>query len=252
MNSFTFYLPILVSMITCSGLMILAWIWAVKIKNGSVADIFWSVNFPVIAIILLLLAEGFPARLFLICGMVVLWGARLGIHLSDRIFSHLHKEKGHDVDFRKDWATDQHWKFFWYFQAKAISNLLLAIPLFIISNNSDPNLNYFEYVGLALWVISLAGETIADFQLDQFTNDPANNGLVCNKGLWHYSQHPNYFFERMMWGSYFIFASGSPYGYLGVLSPAILLYLPFNVSGIPSKEKQSIRSKGDAHENTRQ
>lgn len=49
-----------------------------------------------------------------------------------------------------------------------------------------------------------------------------------------------------MWVSYFVFALGSPYGYLAIISPAIILYLLLKVTGIPMTEEQSIRSRGDA------
>ena len=93
----------------------------------------------------------------------------------------------------------------------------------------------------------MLGETIADAQLAAFKKNPENNGKVCDKGLWGYSRHPNYFFQWLMWMSYFVFALASPYGYLAIISPAIILYLILKVTGIPMTEEQSIRSKGEAY-----
>jgi steroid 5-alpha reductase family enzyme len=98
---------------------------------------------------------------------------------------------------------------------------------------------------VALWLISVLGESIADAQLRAFKKDSANKGKVCSKGLWNYSRHPNYFFQWMMWMAYLVFALASPYGYLAIISPAIILYLLLRVTGIPITEEQSIRSKGD-------
>ena len=39
----------------------------------------------------------------------------------------------------------------------------------------------------------------------------------------------------------------SPWGWLALLSPAIILYLLLRVTGIPLTEQQSLRSKGDAY-----
>jgi len=50
----------------------------------------------------------------------------------------------------------------------------------------------------------------------------------------------------LMWVSYFVFALGSPYGYIAVISPAIILYLLLKVTGIPTTEKQSLKTKGEA------
>jgi steroid 5-alpha reductase family enzyme len=90
------------------------------------------------------------------------------------------------------------------------------------------------------------GEATADSQLKAFKKDPSNKSKVCSQGLWNYSRHPNYFFQWLMWMSYFVFALASPYGYLAIISPAIILYLLLKVTGIPMTEEQSIRSKGEA------
>ena len=240
-------LPVAVSLLICCGIMFVVWLWAVKIKNGGVVDIFWSYNFPVIAIILIIMAEGFSTRTFIICGMVIIWGLRLGTHLGRRVLSHIHEEEGRYAQLRKDWAPREDRKLFWFFQAQAFSNVLLAIPFFIITSNSEPALSYFEYTGLAIWILALSGESLADWQLNKFKKNPLNKGKVCDYGLWNYSRHPNYFFEWVIWMSYFIFALGSPYGLVAILSPAIILYLLLNVTGIPATEEQSIRSKGDLY-----
>jgi len=229
--------------------MTLVWFWAKSIKNAGVVDIFWSYNFPVIAIILLFLADGFETRKLLICSMILLWGIRLGTHLARRVISHLDEEEGRYAQLRKEWAPIAEKKFFWFFQAQGLSNVFLAIPFFIITRNTSPKLSVFEYSGILFWIIAVIGETIADWQLDTFKKNPLNKGKVCDIGLWHYSRHPNYFFEWLIWVSYFIFALGSPYGFLAMLSPAIILYLLFKVTGIPATEEQSLRSKGALYTN---
>lgn len=233
-------------LLACCIIMLFVWLWAHKIKNAGVVDIFWSYNFPVIAIILLLLAPGFETRKLLICLMVIIAGIRLGTHLAIRITKHLNEEEGRYQQLRKEWAPEAEKKFFFFFQFQAISNVLLAIPFFIITLNINPELSSLEYAGAGLWLISVLGEAIADAQLAAFKKDPKNKGKICDTGLWGYSRHPNYFFEWLMWVSYFIFALASPYGYLAVISPAIILYLLLKVTGIPATEQQSVRSKGEA------
>jgi steroid 5-alpha reductase family enzyme len=227
--------------------MLLVWFWAVKIKNAGVVDIFWSYNFPVIAVILVLLAPGFAPRKVLICSMVFIAGLRLSTHLAVRVIKHLNEEEGRYQQLRSEWQPHPDRKFFWFFQFQAFSNVLLAVPFFIIAINKAPRLSVLEYGGFVLWVISVVGETVADRQLAVFKKNPANKGKVCDTGLWNYARHPNYFFEWLMWVSYFVFALASPYGYLAVTSPAIILYLLLKVTGIPATEQQSIRSKGQAY-----
>jgi steroid 5-alpha reductase family enzyme len=234
------------SLVACCVIMFFVWLWSYQVKNAGVVDIFWSYNFPVMAIILLLLAPGFETRKLLICSMVLIAGGRLGTHLALRVLKHLRQEEPRYAAIRKEWGKNAEVKMAFFFQMQALSNVLLAIPFFIITMNTSPELNAFEYAGAALWAISVLGEATADAQLSAFKKDPANKGKVCDKGLWGYSRHPNYFFEWLMWVSYFVFALGSPYGYIAIISPAIILYLLLKVTGIPMTEEQSIRTKGDA------
>jgi steroid 5-alpha reductase family enzyme len=194
---------------------------------------------------LYLLADGFEPRKLLICSMIGLAGFRLGTYLMIRIVSHIKEEEGRYQQLRKEWQPHPDRSFFWFFQAQAVSNVLLAVPFFIITTNTQASLSVFEYIGAGIWLIGFLGESIADWQLKAFKNDPKNKGEVCSKGLWNYSRHPNYFFEWTMWVSYFVFALASPYGYLAIISPAIILYLLLKVTGIPATEEQSLRSKGD-------
>src|ERR1700743_1131078 len=237
---------VLWSTAACCVIMACVWVWSYQIKNAGVVDIFWSYNFPVIAIILLLLAPGFETRKLVICSMVIFHGGRLGTHLLIRVTKHLRQEEPRYAQIRKEWGGKDEVKMAGFFQMQGLSNVLLAAPFFIITQNTTTRLNTFEYAGLAFWLLSVIGESIADGQLSAFKRNPANKGKVCDVGLWGYSRHPNYFFEWMIWVSYFVFALGSPYGYLAIISPAIILYLLLKVTGIPLTEEQSLRSRGDA------
>jgi steroid 5-alpha reductase family enzyme len=227
--------------------MLFVWLWAYRIKNAGVVDIFWSYNFPVIALLLFLFADGFGDRKLLICAMVAVAGLRLGTHLAVRVIAHLDEEEGRYQQLRKEWAPNPDRKFFWFFQMQALSNVFLAIPFFIAAVNTTPELSVLEYAGAAIWLIAFLGESLADWQLKQFKKDKANKGKVCDKGLWNYSRHPNYFFEWLMWVAYFVFALASPYGYLAIISPLVILYLLLKVTGIPATEEQSVRSKGELY-----
>lgn len=241
------YWLILICLLTCCLIMAAVWLWARKIENAGVVDVFWSFNFPVIAIIIFFLGTGLPQRRLIICSMVVLAGVRLGTHLWNRVIGYIAEEEGRYKQLRKEWAPKADQKFFWFFQFQAISNVILAAPFFLIGLNPAPQINTLEYTGLGLWVIAVLGEGIADWQLQQFKKNPANKGEVCAAGLWYYSRHPNYFFQSLMWIAYFVFALSAPLGWIAVISPAIILYLLFNVTGIPATEEQSLRSRGDKY-----
>ncbi|MFC3562266.1 DUF1295 domain-containing protein [Pedobacter jamesrossensis] len=237
----------LISLIACCIIMFLVWLWAKNIKNAGVVDVFWALNFPVITVITFFLSEGFETRKLLICAMFLIAELRLGIHLWQRVIGHLDEEEGRYQQLRKEWGDKANLNFFWFFQFQAISNVLLAIPFFIITANPSPQIATWEYAGIAIWVVAFFGEMIADRQLAEFKKDPKNKGKVCDTGLWYYSRHPNYFFEWLTWMAYFIFALSSPWGILAVISPAIILYLLTKVTGVPNNEEQNLRSKPVAY-----
>jgi steroid 5-alpha reductase family enzyme len=238
---------VLICLAVCSLIMIFVWLWSRRIGNAGVVDIFWSFNFPVIGLLLFVLAPAPLPRRLLICSMVVLAGSRLGWHLWVRVTSHLDDEEGRYRQLRKDWGPKPDRVFFWFFQAQALSNVALAIPFFVVTANRQAELSGWEIAGAVLWGVAVIGESAADRQLAKFKRDPANKGKVCAIGLWNYSRHPNYFFEWLMWMAYFVFAMGSPYGWLAIISPAVILYLLLKITGIPMTEEQSIRSRGEAY-----
>ena len=81
----------------------------------------------------------------------------------------------------------------------------------------------------------------------RFRADPANRGRFISTGVWEWSRHPNYFFEWLVWVGYAVFALGSPWGWLGLIAPALMLHFLLNVTGIPMTEELSLKSKGDAY-----
>lgn len=237
----------LICLLACCAIMALVWLWAKRIKNAGVVDVFWALNFPVITLIIYGLSDGFETRKLLIGGMFLLAELRLGLHLWQRVIGHLDEEEGRYQQLRKDWGEKAERNFFFFFQFQAISNVLLAIPFLLVMANPAPKIYPVEYVGIAIWVVAFVGEMVADRQLARFKKNPKNKGKVCDTGLWHYSRHPNYFFEWLCWMAYFIFALASPWGLLAIISPAIILYLLLRVTGVPNNEEQNLRSKPVAY-----
>ena len=66
-----------------------------------------------------------------------------------------------------------------------------------------------ELLGLVIWALAFAMETIADLQKVRFLREMKKVGKqrqVCNIGLWKYCRHPNYFAEWMVWNGLVIAA----------------------------------------------
>jgi steroid 5-alpha reductase family enzyme len=93
----------------------------------------------------------------------------------------------------------------------------------------------------------MGGEWLADLQLARFRANPENCGKVCQRGLWNYSRHPNYFFEWLHWFAYVALSIGAPAGVISLVGPvAMLLFLLF-LTGIPHVEREAAAKRGEAY-----
>jgi steroid 5-alpha reductase family enzyme len=227
------------------AMMFLLWLLHLRLRNAGYVDIGWAYGLGILGVLYAWLGQGSLIRRWTLAAMVVIWSLRLGTHLLLRIAGH--PEEGRYVQLRKQWGTSAPWKFLPFFEAQAILDVLLSLPFLLVCvDPSASALGIWQVVGIAVWLIAVAGEAVADAQLTRFKRT-AKPGEVCRAGLWNYSRHPNYFFEWLVWMGWAFFAVSAPWGWLGFLSPALMLLFLFRVTGIPATEAQSLRSKGDAY-----
>ncbi|MSU32537.1 MAG: DUF1295 domain-containing protein, partial [Pedosphaera sp.] len=176
----------------------------------------------------------------------------VGRTLTLRWYRHQPAEDVRYAKLRADWGRETHRRMFWFYQLQGALQVFLSIPFLITSLNTNRSngplgLGLFEWAGVLLWFIGIAGETLADRQLATFRADATHRGQVCQSGLWKYSRHPNYFFETVIWLSFAVVALGSPLGFFGLLAPIAIGHFLINVTGIPMTEELSLKSKGEAY-----
>jgi steroid 5-alpha reductase family enzyme len=191
------------------------------------------------------MGSGYVGRRWFAAAMAAIWGVRLGTHLLFRILGQ--PEEGRYQELRRQWKQNLALKFLVFFEFQALLDVLLSLPFLLAALNLRPSFSPLEYAGAALWLLALVGEAVADAQLAVFKRDPAARGKVCERGLWNYSRHPNYFFEWLVWVAWAVFALASPYGWIALVCPLLMFYFLFKVTGIPATESQSLRSKGEAY-----
>lgn len=218
-----------------------------RLDNYGFVDVAWSYAFGLAALFYACAGPGWVPRKLLLAVMAGVWSLRLGTHLLRRVAGHHPEEDGRYRQLRKDWAGNFGLKMFGFFQVQALSVVLLGVAFLLPMLNATRGFHPLELAGAALWVVAIAGESLADAQLGAFKRHAEDRRKVCDVGLWHYSRHPNYFFEWLAWVAYFGFALGSPWGWLAAVGPASILYLLLRVTGIPLTEEQSLRSKGEAY-----
>ena len=227
--------------------MVIVWAISRAIKNTGIVDIAWSIGFAPVAIFYAAFGHGDLTRRWLIAGMATLWAVRLGSHIALRVKSHHPVEDERYHKLREDWGAQEKQKMFWFFQLQAALLVVLTVPFLLACLDSRPGVSIFEIAGVVIWFIALGGESLSDHQLKKFKADKNNKGHVCQAGLWHYSRHPNYFFVWLIWMAYFVFALGSPWGWVSIYCPALMLFFLLKVTGIPMTEELSVKNRGDEY-----
>ncbi len=224
-------------------MMFLVWLLHLKLRNASVVDVAWAAGIGVLAVLYALIGQGFWLRRAIVGVMGGLWSVRLAGYLARRVVGE--PEDARYQAIRARWGGNTKLKFLFFFLFQGVLDAVLAVPFLLASRNAAPELGAFEYAGVAVWLIALVGESVADAQLRAFRANPANRGGVCDAGLWRYSRHPNYFFEWLVWCAVALFAFGSPWGWVSVACPAMMLYFLLKVTGIPATESHMLRSRGE-------
>ncbi|MEW6321375.1 MAG: DUF1295 domain-containing protein [Acidobacteriota bacterium] len=208
----------------------LVWILSLRLRDASIADIWWGPSFVVASTVYLAVSDGDPLRRTAVVSAVLLWAARLAWHIGAR-------HQGEDARYRA-WR-DQHgarWWWFSYFKVFVLQGVIawaVSWPLFVaIAAGAPPFPTAWDVAGLALFAVGLAFEAVADLQLRRFRADPARRGTVLDTGLWRYSRHPNYFGEAVLWWGLGLVAAGVPGGWPALVSPLLLTFLLLRVSGV--------------------
>ncbi len=238
--------------IALSVAMIAAWVVQRRTGNGGWVDVVWSFGLGIAGLIYALApmpGVAWPGpRQLLVGALIGFWSLRLGIYLAGR--TRRGPEDSRYAQFRRDWGVQFQRRLFWFLQAQAAAAILLALSVLIAARNPAP-LGLGDLAGVAVLAAAIAGEGIADAQLRRFRRATGDPGRICDRGLWHWSRHPNYFFEWLGWLAYPLFAvdfrGDYTWGWLALSAPALMYYLLVHVSGIPPLEQQMLRTRGDAY-----
>jgi steroid 5-alpha reductase family enzyme len=207
------------------------WVASLAARDASLADRFWGPGFVVVAALGAACGAGAPSRRLLVLALVAIWGLRLGWHIHRR-------NRGHGEDPRYAAMRARHGeRFAWVslftvFLLQGALLLVVALPLVAAATApTPPALGALDAAAVAVWLVGFLFEAVGDAQLARFKADPANRGLVMDRGLWRYTRHPNYFGDALLWWGLFLFAAavGSWWTAAG---PALMTWLLLRVSGV--------------------
>ena len=206
-------------------------------KRNDVADVAWGLGFVLLAWTSFLLGPVQSPRGFIVGLLISVWGIRLAWHIHTR-------NRGKAEDYRYATWREEWGRWFYlrsYLQVYVLQGILLFLivcPVLLINKSIDTDFNYFDLLGVAVWLLGFIFESVGDAQLARFIKDPVNKGNLIQTGLWRYTRHPNYFGEVTMWWGIWLVALSVPYGLLGIIGPLTITVLILKVSGIPMLEKK--------------
>ncbi|WP_413355066.1 DUF1295 domain-containing protein [Microbacterium sp. 1P06AB] len=201
-----------------------------------------SATFILVTLGVVLLSPSPDARSLALAAMVIIWAVRLGSFLFIRIH-----RSGSDDRFDDIKVNPLSFLRVWIMQGLWVSITAAAAWIAIATEPADRvSFDVFAGVGIALWIIGMLFEVVADLQKNAFKADPANKGRFIRTGLWSRSRHPNYFGEILAWVGVAIVAAPvfDGWQWIGLLSPVFVILLLTRVSGIPLLEKKADKRWG--------
>jgi steroid 5-alpha reductase family enzyme len=179
----------------------------------SFVDIAWPWGLVLIGVLVLFLGEGYRPRIYMVAGMYLFSGLRMGIGALI-LFSkgHLKSELSRYNYQRRRWNKagykNLNLSLQYEIMIQCFANItFLAIPAILMSTNSTNSISTLEYIGVGLWATWFVLEHISDLQKQQFLKKAfleKKKKQVCNVGFWKYTRHPNYFSEWMVWNAMII------------------------------------------------
>ncbi len=215
-----------------AALMLTVWLISLAIKDASIVDIAWGFGFVVVAWVVRASVDGVPARQNLLVALVTIWGLRLAGYLAVR-------NLGHGEDPRYQAMRRRHGSRFplvsllTVFGLQGVVMFIVSLPVTLGQAADGPeSLGPLAWLGVVVWVIGFAFETIGDAQMRRFQSDPANKGQVMDRGLWAWTRHPNYFGDATMWfGLGLITLETGWSGVIALIGPVVMTYFLLNISG---------------------
>jgi steroid 5-alpha reductase family enzyme len=228
------------------GLLGVLWLLHLRFENASLAEVGFCGGFFILVLACDLSSDGDVTRRMVVMGMGSLYAIRLGCH----VFIHRVWNRSEDARYRKVRQFLGSWEqigLFLYFQLQVPACVFFAGLLCWIMSHPHVGLRWWDGVGLAMFILAVSGEALADRQLEVFRSKAKNNGKTLQTGLWRYSRHPNYFFESLHWWAYVPMAVGLPWWWAAIIWPLIMMVSLLWITGVPLAEAQAVATRGGSY-----
>lgn len=205
-------------------------------RDNSIMDIAYGPIFFFTALATYIYTDSTSLLSLILLGATGVWALRL----SSRIYKKNHNapEDARYAAWRSAWMQKGLLYFYIrsYLQISLLQGFiifLVSLP-FILSLQAVSVSGWLLGIGLTVYGLGLAIETIADATLDAFIarkkagTEPA---VLLTTGLFKYSRRPNYFGETLIWWGLAITTLPLQLGNLGLISPLVITYIVTKVTG---------------------
>jgi steroid 5-alpha reductase family enzyme len=177
----------------------------------------------------------------IVTALVCIWGLRLAYHIIRRLVR-TDEDKRYTA-YRHQWGRYLVIRsFLQIYLTQALLALVVSTAVIYTNLFSTGDISVWTVTGGLVWLLGFVFESVGDAQLRRHI--ATGSKKLLSTGLWRYTRHPNYFGEATMWWGIFIIALGVPYGWVGILTPAVITYLLLFVSGVPLTEKAMANKSG--------
>jgi steroid 5-alpha reductase family enzyme len=198
---------------------------AVRVGKHSVVDTAWGLGIALAALVSLLVSAGYgqPARRYLLLAASVAWGLRLAAYVAWRNHGKPEDPRYRDLLSKARGSRNAYaLRTVYLFQALILWLACLPVQAGMLERAPAGPVTI---IGAAVWLGGFVFESVGDWQLARFKADPANHGMIMDRGLWRYTRHPNYFGDFCMWWGLFLIALGSRAEVLTVAGPLLMTYI---------------------------
>jgi len=207
-----------------------------RIGRYNVVDAAWGVGFVAVAAVAAAVGTGERFRRILLLALVAVWGLRLAWHMIVKSAG-----KGEDPRYRDllhgDFSAGHVIRRVFLIQGAATWFVSLPLQLSAALGPTPVILRPLLIAGVAIWAVGLIFETVGDHQLRQFKADPANKGVIMDRGLWAWTRHPNYFGDACVWWGLWLASIAGWVSFATVLSPVVMTYFLVYATGARLTEK---------------
>jgi len=222
---------------------------SVAVDNSSIYDPYWSLQ-P-LALAGYYLWTGWreaDARLIIVTVLVFLYALRLTANFY-RDWPGLSKEDFRYVSLRIRTGR-AYWpvSFLGIHLFPTIMVYLGCLPLYALTRPGGAGLGWLDGLGIVVMAGAIALAYVADEQLRAFRKDPANSGLVMQKGLWAHSRHPNYLGEVSTWWGLWFFGLAAGFEWWWTVVGAVAITIMFVFISIPMMEERLLTTRAGYRE----